>query len=75
LIVGTNDLQSVMKKKVIAATASVSSVEAIPMAGLGLQLEVPKVAVACIPCRKVGEECCNSGLEGRLEAVTASIQL
>jgi hypothetical protein len=33
------------------------------------------VAVASIPGQKVGEECWNSGLDGRLEAVAASIQL
>jgi hypothetical protein len=31
--------------------------------------------VASIPGRKVGEECWNSSLDGRLEAVAASIQL
>jgi hypothetical protein len=46
----------------------------IPHGGLALQLEVPTVAVASIPGRKV-EECWNSGLDGRLEVVTASIHL
>jgi hypothetical protein len=48
---------------------------AFPTAGLTLQLEVPTVAAASIPSRKVGEECWNSGLDGRLEAMAASIQL
>jgi hypothetical protein len=33
------------------------------------------VVVANIPGQKVGEECWNSGLDDRLEAVAASIQL
>jgi hypothetical protein len=57
LKVGTNDLPSMAKKKVVAAVASVSSTEAFPTAGLALQLEVPTVAVASIRGRKVGEEC------------------
>jgi hypothetical protein len=60
-------------KKMVAA-ASVSSTEAFPTTGLALQVELP-MAVACIPGLKVGEECWNSGLDGRLEAVVASIQL
>jgi hypothetical protein len=48
---------------------------AFPTTGLTLQLEVPTVAAASIPSRKVGEECWNSGLDGRLEAMAASIQL
>jgi hypothetical protein len=48
---------------------------AFPTAGLTLQLEVPTVAAASLPSRKVGEECWNSGLDGRLEAMAASIQL
>jgi hypothetical protein len=63
------------KKKVATAAASVSSTEAFPMAGLALQLEVPMVAAAHISSQKVGEEFWNSGLDGRLEAVVASIQL
>jgi hypothetical protein len=43
--------------------------------GLALQLEVTTVAVASIPGRKVGEKCCNSGLDGRLEAVATSIHM
>jgi hypothetical protein len=42
---------------------------------LALQLEVPKAAAASIPSRRVAEECLNSGLDGRLEAVAASIHL
>jgi hypothetical protein len=61
-----------VKKKV--AAVSISSMEAFPTAGLTLQLEVPTVA-ASIPGPKLGEECWNSGLDGRLEAVAASIQL
>jgi hypothetical protein len=53
--VDTNDLPLVAKK-VAAAVVSVSSMEAFPTAGLALQLEVPTVAVASIPGRKVGEE-------------------
>jgi hypothetical protein len=56
----------VAKKKVVAV--SVSSMEAFPTVGLALQLEVP-TAVASIPEPKVGEECWNSGLNGRLKAV------
>jgi hypothetical protein len=55
--VGTNDLPSVVKKKVIAAAVSVSSTEAFPMAGLALQLEVPMAVAASIRGWKVGEEC------------------
>jgi hypothetical protein len=54
LKVDTNELPSVAKKKVVAATASVSSTEAFPTAGLALQLEVPTVAVASIRGQKVG---------------------
>jgi hypothetical protein len=75
LKVDTNDLSSVAKKKVTAAAASMSSTEAFPTTGLALQLEVLTVVTASIPGRKVGEECWNSGLDGRLEAVVASIQL
>jgi hypothetical protein len=64
----------VVKKKVAAAVALVSSKEAFPMVGLALQLEVPTVA-ASISGPKVGEECWNSGLDSRLEAVAANIQL
>jgi hypothetical protein len=42
--------------------------------GLVLQLEVPTVA-ASVPGPKLGEECWNSGLDARLEAVAASIRL
>jgi hypothetical protein len=73
LNVGTNELPSVVKKKVVAV--SWSSTEAFPTAGLALQLVVPTAAATSIPERKMGEECWNSGLDGRLEAVTASIQL
>ncbi len=51
------------------------STEAFPTAGLALQLEVPTVVAASIPGRKVGEECWNSCLVGRLGVVPASIQL
>jgi hypothetical protein len=71
LKVGINDLPSVVKKKV--TVASRSSSEAFPMAGLPLQLEVPKIAVTSVPSLKVGEEWWNSGLDGRLEAVPANI--
>jgi hypothetical protein len=57
LKVGTNDLSSVAKKNVVAATVSVSSTEAFPTVGLALQLEVSMVAAASIRSRKVGEEC------------------
>jgi hypothetical protein len=36
LKVGINDLPSVVKKNVVAAVASVSSMEAFPMVGLAL---------------------------------------
>jgi hypothetical protein len=52
LKVGINDLSSVVKKKVTAVSGSYT--EAFPMAGLALQLEVPTVAAASIPDRKVG---------------------
>jgi hypothetical protein len=55
LKVCANDLPSVAKKKVIAV--SVSSMEAFPMVGLTLQLEVPTVVMASIRGWKVGEEC------------------
>jgi hypothetical protein len=57
LKVGTNDLPSVVKNKVVAAAPSMSSTEAFPTAGLALQLEVPMVAATSIPEHKVGEEC------------------
>jgi hypothetical protein len=65
----------VAKKKVVVAAASVSSTKAFPTVGLALELEEPMAAMASIPGRKVGEECWNSYLDGRLEAVAASIQL
>jgi hypothetical protein len=74
LKIDTNDLPSVANNKVAVAVASVSSTEAIPTVGLALQLEVPTAATASIPDRKV-EECWNSGLDGQLEAVVASIHL
>jgi hypothetical protein len=73
--VGTNDIPSVVKKKVTAAVVSLSSREAFPAVGLALQLEVPTVAAASICGGKVGEECWNSGLDVRLEAVVARIYL
>jgi hypothetical protein len=45
LKVGTNDLPSVAKKKVITGAMSVSSTEAFPMIGLALQLEVPRAEI------------------------------
>jgi hypothetical protein len=54
LHVVTNDLPSVVKKKVAATTMSVSSTEAFLTVGLALQLEVPTAAVASIHGRKVG---------------------
>jgi hypothetical protein len=72
LKVDTNDLPSVAKKKVVVA--SVPSMEAFPTVGLALQLEVPTV-VTSIPSRKVEEEYWNSGLDGMLEVVAASIHL
>jgi hypothetical protein len=74
LKVGTNDLSSVVKKKVIVAATSVSSTDAFSTTELALQLEVPTAVVVSIPGRKVGE-CWNSGLDDRLEVVAASIQL
>jgi hypothetical protein len=52
---GTNVLPWVVKKKVATAAVSVSSMEAFPIAGLALQLEVPMV-VASIPGPKVEDE-------------------
>jgi hypothetical protein len=75
LKIGTNDLSSVAKKKVTTAAALVSSTKAFPMVGLALQLEVPTVVAASIHGWKVGEECWNSDLDDRLEAVATSIQL
>jgi hypothetical protein len=57
LKVGTNDLPSMAKKKVVVAAASVSSTEAFPMMELALQLDVPTVVAASIPDQKVEEEC------------------
>jgi hypothetical protein len=68
LNVGTNDLSSVVKKKVPTVAASVSSTKAFPT-------EVPIVVVASIPGRKVEEECWNYDLESRLGVVAARIQL
>jgi hypothetical protein len=45
------------KKKVVVATASVSSTEAFPMMELALQLDVPTAVAASIPDQKVEEEC------------------
>jgi hypothetical protein len=67
-------LSSVAKKKVAAAATSMSSTKAFPMAGLALQLEVPTTA-ASIRGWKVGEECWNSSLDGRLKVVVSSIHL
>jgi hypothetical protein len=75
LKVSTNDLLSVVKKKVVASAVSRLSTEAFPMVGFALQLVVPTAATTSIPSRKVGEECWNSGLDGQLEAVPASVQL
>jgi hypothetical protein len=66
-------LPLVAKKKVVAAVTLVSSQEAFTV-GLALQLEVP-TAVANILGVKVREECWNSGLYDRLEAVMTSIHL
>jgi hypothetical protein len=65
----------VAKKKVTAAGMAGLSTEVLPIAGLAVQLEVPMVAVESILGRKVGEECWNAGMNGRLEAVAACIQL
>jgi hypothetical protein len=59
-------------KKVIAT--SVSSTEAFTTAGLALQLKVPTTA-ASISGPNVEEEWWNSGLDGWLEVVAASIHL
>jgi hypothetical protein len=75
LKVGTNDLPSAVKKKVITAAALVSSTEAFSTVGLALQLEVPTVAATNIPDQKVGEECWNSDLDGRLETMATSVLL
>jgi hypothetical protein len=57
LKVGTNDLPTMVNKKVAAVAASMSSTEAFTTVGLALQLEVPTAAAAIIRGRKVGEEC------------------
>jgi hypothetical protein len=75
LKVGTNNLPLVAKNKVAAVAVSVPSTEAFPTVGLALRLEVPTVAAASIRGWKMGEECWNSGLDGRLEVVAASIHL
>jgi hypothetical protein len=72
LKVGMNDLPSVAKKKVNAAVASMPSMEAFLTVGLALQLEVPTMTAASIRGWKVGEECWNSGLDGRLKAMVVS---
>jgi hypothetical protein len=64
----------VAKQKVVAAVASVSSKEVFLTMGLALQLEVP-MAAASIPGSKLGDECWNSSLDSRLEAMAAIIQL
>jgi hypothetical protein len=48
LKVGTNNLPSVAKKNVTTTVVSALSTEALPTAGLALQLEVPMVTVASI---------------------------
>jgi hypothetical protein len=48
LKVGTNDLPLVAKKKVVAATTSVSFMKAFHMVRIALQLEVPTATVANI---------------------------
>jgi hypothetical protein len=60
----------VVKKEVVVA--SMSSMEAFPTTGIALQLEVP-MTTASISGPKVGEECWNSGLDARLEAVATNI--
>jgi hypothetical protein len=64
----------VVKKKVVAAAASVSSTEAFSITELALHLEVPTEATS-IPSLQVGEEYWNSSLNGRLEMVVACIKL
>jgi hypothetical protein len=54
LKVGTNDLSYVAKKKVVAAVASVSSMEAFLTMGLALELEVPTTMMTNIHGQKVG---------------------
>jgi hypothetical protein len=63
-----------VKKKTATVVVSMSSKEAFPTMGLALQLKVPTM-VTSIPGPKVGEECWKSGLDGRVEAVVASIHL
>jgi hypothetical protein len=75
LKVGINDLTLVAKKKVTAAAASVSSIEAFPTVGLALQLEVPMVVAASTWLEGQGEEeCWNSSLDAsiQLEAVVVA---
>jgi hypothetical protein len=71
LKVATNDLPSVAKKKIAAATASMSSTEAFPTTVIALQLEVATTAVVSVPSWKGG----GGVLElwpGWLEAVAAT---
>jgi hypothetical protein len=68
-----NYIQLIISK--LKAGSVLLSTEAFHTAGLALQLEVPTVAAASIPGQKVGEECWNYGLDGRLEEVAANIQL
>jgi hypothetical protein len=52
--IGTIDLPSVGKKKVIAAAVSMSSTKAFSRAGLAHQLEVPTATVSSIHGRRWG---------------------
>jgi hypothetical protein len=65
-------LPSITKKKL--AVTLVSSTEAFSTMRFVLQVEV-STAAANILGPKMGEECWNSGLDVRLEAVVVSIQL
>jgi hypothetical protein len=56
LKVGTNDLSSGVKKVVVAAVASVLSMEVFPLVGLALQLELPTSVTTSTRGQKVGEE-------------------
>jgi hypothetical protein len=56
LKVGTNDLSSGVKKVVVAAVASVLSMEVFPLVGLALQLELPTSVTTRTRGQKVGEE-------------------
>jgi hypothetical protein len=65
LKVGTNNLPSMAKMKVVVAATSVSSTEAFPTVRLAFQLEVPMAVMVSIPGQKVGKKCYNPITQSR----------